>query len=141
MRTVLILLAFLPGLSFAEGYAGADGTNRRGELVHIGEGGMGGDSAEGIYVFKNTKSYASGKKWKERYALLDECPSFLNGPQFSCSANGKSPLAGSTYKITTSKTYRPCDDGSIGRVYVCVAGCKNPRTPKIFYESPWECVP
>lgn len=140
MRTAFLLFVLLPQLAFAEGYSGANGTNKLGERIYIGDDG--GDGVDTIYVFeKRTKS----NKWKERYDLREECPSFfLWGKQFSCLKNGKSPLAGSTYQVTTSKKWKPC--GSVragefnGEVYVCIDGCNNPRAPKIFYVNPWECT-
>lgn len=137
MKTVLMLLSLFPCLALAAGYGGADGVNKRGEHIHLGDDA--GDGVDTIYVYESTKSYRD-RKLKVRFALYDEC-SFDSDKIFSCKANGKSPLAGATYKVTTSKKYRPCKDETLGEVYVCVAGCDNNRVPKIFHVSPWECVP
>ena len=144
MRSLFIVFALFPLVAMADGYTGAHGTNKLGELIYIGAGSLGSadDPADGIYVFKNRKSYLKGQLSK-RYALLEECPLFSNaeGERFSCHKNGISPLAGATYRVTTSRKYKPCHDDTIGTVYVCVAGCNSPRVPRIFYKEPWECTP
>ena len=127
-----LLAAFaLPSFVFAAAYGGASGQNSRGGIVHIL-----GDIPDKIYVQR-------GKDWPEEYDLRAECPGFTD-TEISCRSTGKSPLAGVTYKVTTSKKYRPCKgapyfDKSPGEVYVCVKGCGNPRAPRIMYVSPWEC--
>ncbi|HEX8610823.1 MAG TPA: hypothetical protein VF800_05985 [Telluria sp.] len=139
MRFAFILLFCMPSLALASGYGGASGKNKRGEIIHIGA-----DVADTIYVQKNAKDHV----WKERYVLLDECPSFRadneDVKQFSCRHDSRSPLAGTTYRVTTLKQYQPCnvpefEDKSPGEVYVCIAGCHHRRAPAIFYVSPWEC--
>ncbi|MHB1085085.1 MAG: hypothetical protein ACYCZA_09635 [Thiobacillus sp.] len=140
MKTALVLFAIMPCVALAAGYGGAQGTNKRGEIIRIG-----GDVADTIYVQKNAKD----SEWKESYVLRDECPSFLSTfegkKQFSCRKNSQSPLAGTTYRVTTSKKYQPCNeppfnDKSPGEIYVCIGGCDNPRAPKTFIVSPWECA-
>ena len=118
----------------ADGYGGARGKNSLGEIVYIGE-----DTARSIYVEKNKQDH----DWAEHYDFAAECPTSTHNT-FSCPPGRKSPLSGSTYKITTSKKWRPCNvdpfyDKSPGEVYVCVKGCDNKRVPKIFYVNPWEC--
>lgn len=139
MKILIVLFLLFPNLAVAAGYGGAQGTNKLGEIIRIE-----GDIPDTIYVQKNAKDF----DWKEKYSLDDACPTFQKifegARQFSCIPNGKSPLAGTTYGVTTSKKYIPCDeppynDKSPGEVYVCVKGCENPRAPKIFYVSPWEC--
>lgn len=132
-----MLFLLLPCLAFAEGYSGAHGTNKLGEIVGIGDDG--GDLATTIYVYAKR---AKVSKFKARYRLKEECPSFFGGEkQFSCRKDGKSPLAGTTYQVTTSEKYRPCGEEFAGEVYVCIAGCNNPHAPKLFYVSAWECTP
>jgi hypothetical protein len=139
VRSFFTLSFMLPCMALAAGYGGAEGTNRRGEIIHIGD-----DVAETIYVQKGVKD----TEWKERYVLRDECPSFAGTYEgkgrFSCRKNSSSPLAGATYRLTTSKKYLPCNvppfnDKTPGELYVCVAGCENPRAPRVFRVSPWEC--
>jgi hypothetical protein len=151
----LLLLFFFSIIGLAAGYGGASGTNSLGEIIHIE-----GDIADTIYVQKNEKDH----EWTESYDFLEECPDFPQyakegeelKDRFSCRKEGKSPLAGAVYKMTTSEDWRPCEsfpedmgfqpDPNIdygfdapGDVYVCIAGCDNPRAPKIFYVNPWEC--
>ena len=139
MKSLIVFAVFFPVIASAAGYGGAEGKNRRGEIIRIG-----GDIPDTIYVQKNKKDL----NWKEQYSLAKECPAFTaifeGKRQFSCNFSGKSPLAGTTYKVTTLKSYKPCDeppynDKSPGIVYLCVAGCDDPRVPKLLYESPWEC--
>jgi hypothetical protein len=137
MKSAFIFFFLLPCLAFAEGYSGASGVNKRGEIISIGDDG--GDLATTIYVFEKN---AESPKLKERYILKEECPSFFgNREQFSCRKDGKSPLAGTTYRVTTSEKYRPCGDEFPGEVYVCIEGCNSPRAPEIFHVNPWECTP
>lgn len=136
MKALVAFVALMPSIGMAAAYGGAQGTNKRGETIYID-----GDIPEAIAVRK----HSNDPKWSEQYPLLEECPTFSEAAkQFSCLSNGKSPLAGTTYRVTTSKTYRPCDqppydDKSAGQVYLCIEGCNNPRAPKIFYVTPWEC--
>ena len=138
MKALFALLFIFPAIALAAGYGGASGTNSHGEIIRIE-----GDIPETIYVQKDIKDF----KWKEKYSLLKECPNFpatTDAKEFSCSKTGESPLAGTTYKITTQRSYKPCNvtpynDKSPGEVYVCIRGCENLRAPKTFYVSPWEC--
>jgi hypothetical protein len=134
MRCLMSLLLCVPTFALAAGYGGAAGTNSRGEIIHIA-----GDTADGIYVQKNKSDH----EWKEHYELRVECPVFSD-KLLSCLPGRKSPLSGVTYKITTSRKYRPCDfapynDKSPGVVYLCIKGCNNPRAPRMFHVGPWEC--
>ena len=132
MRYFLMLLACTPLLAIAAPYGGAEGKNQLGEIIGISS------EVPEIYVHKNIKD----SEVNERYNLSEECPTFLKGDfkKFSCKSNRKSPLAGTTYKVITSKKYHPCDDHTFnGTIYVCIKGCNNKRAPKIFYESPYEC--
>ena len=139
MKSLCIVAALLPSIAFAAGYGGAEGSNKRGEIVRIE-----GDVADTIYVQKGRKD----SEWKESYDLNKECPDFQatfeGKTHFSCRIDGKSPLAGTRYKVTTSNSYRPCNvepffDKTPGEIYVCVSGCDNPRAPTKFILRPWEC--
>jgi len=139
MKFIFALIIFVPTIVMAAGYGGAQGANKLGEIVRIE-----GDVPDTIYVQKNDKDF----EWKEKHSLAKECPTFLeifnwNG-KFSCIRGGQSPLAGTTYRVTTSEDYTPCDvppynSKSPGEVYICIEGCNNPRAPQIFYVGPWEC--
>ena len=118
----------------AAGYGGASGKNARGETIHIS-----GDNAETLAV----QITAQDGDWVESYDMRQECPRFTD-TTLACLPGRASPLSGATYTITTSKRWKPCNvepfhDKSAGEVYVCIAGCKNPRVPKMFKVSPWEC--
>ena len=131
-----LLLAILPSISVASSYGGAEGLNSLKERVFIGE--------STFFVKKTDEKMPS-----EAYVTVNECPELEKfiwelKEQFSCPRDGNSPLAGTTYKKTTSKTYMPCDippynDKSPGVIYECIDGCDKPRVPKIFYEGPYEC--
>ena len=137
MRSVLLLFLFASSLASAAGYGGAQGTNKLGQIVTLQ-----GDGYEDtvIIVKKNTKEYL--------YKFKAECSFFFNADneegKMLCSKKGRSPLAGATYKITTSKKWTPCKENELypsndpGTVYICIRGCNN-QTPMIFYENPWEC--
>ena len=130
----ITLLLAVPLTALAAAYGGAQGTNRRGEIIRIE-----GDTAETLYVQRNAIDTA----WAERYVMAEECPVFTE-TTLSCPPGRKSPLSGTTYRITTSKKWTPCDlppyhDKGPGTIYVCIAGCNNPRAPKVFRVQPWEC--
>lgn len=136
MRIILLLL-FTSSLATAAGYGGAQGTNKLRQIVTLeGEGYEDID----IAVKNNSKEY--------RYKFKGECSFFFNkdneASKISCSQKGRSPLAGATYKITTSKKWTPCKKNELypsndpGTIYICIRGCNN-HTPILFYESPWEC--
>ena len=62
--------------------------------------------------------------------------------RFSCSAKGKSPLAGTTYVFkVVNKSRRvknACGDFVPESHFVCVAGC-SAQTPKFMDQDEWEC--
>lgn len=141
MRLSLTLLIFISSIAYGAGYGGADGDNVLGQIIHIKEH---GEHLEPyIFVQKNETDMEGANGKGEKYRLADECPTWTEH-SLVCKKNGKSPLAGTTYKITTSKQWMPCKDVEIdpsdeaGTVYICTKGC-NKRTPKIFYENPYEC--
>ena len=143
MKTLWAMaLLLFPVATFASGYGGAEGRNRLGERIYIA-----GDSHYEIYVIKGP----SAADWSKPYDMNVECPEFINamekggvGQTFSCPSQRKFPLSGTTYRITTSTKYRPCNfdpyfDKTPGIVYLCVKGCNGKSAPTIFKESPWEC--
>lgn len=133
MKPIFFLaLSFFPTLAFCVGYGGAAGENQIGEMVRIAE------SDEGLSIF--VEKLGSKRPWKE-YKVSEECPTWkLENDQkiIACQKSGKSPLAGATYKVTTSKKIRDvCKDPAV--IYVCVQGCSRKETPKLLVEQPWEC--
>ena len=136
-----IALLLFPVFGFSAGYGGAEGRNRLGERIYIGN-----DSYYELYVIRGP----GDGEWSKPYDMNAECPEFRNAMEkglagtFSCPPQRNFPLSGVTYRITTSNKYRPCDgdpyfDKSPGTVYVCVKGCNRKSAPSIFTESPWEC--
>lgn len=135
---ILPVLLLVTGQACAAGYGGASGKNALGETIHIE-----GDLAETLYVQAAVQDAAQDSTSVETYAMQQECPTFTD-TTLACLPGRASPLSGTTYAITTSKRWKPCNvapfhDSSPGVVYVCIAGCRNPRAPKIFHVSPWEC--
>jgi hypothetical protein len=141
MRIYLVALAIIPVWSFAAGYGGAEGRNRLGERIYIAS-----DSYYDLYVIRGP----SESDWSKPFDMDTNCPGFSNamnkgpGATFSCPPKPAFPLSGTTYRITTSRKYRPCssepfNDNSPGTVYECVKGCNSKTAPAIFNESPWEC--
>lgn len=142
MKT-LFVIAFLlfPAMGLTAGYGGAEGRNRLGERIHIGS-----DSYYELYIIRGPGE----GKWSKPYDMNVECPEFKSAMErgdkakFSCPPQRGFPLSGTTYRISTSKKYRPCDqdpyyDKSPGVVYFCVRGCNRKSAPLIFREGPWEC--
>lgn len=133
-RLALFCMLSITSHAHAAGYGGASGENALGEIIHIT-----GDMAETLAVQKDTQDTA----WVETYDMKQECPTFTD-TTLACLPGRASPLSGATYRITTSKRWKPCNlepyhDKSAGQVYVCIAGCKNARAPKMFHVDPWEC--
>lgn len=140
-RVYVAALTLIPVLSLAAGYGGADGRNRLGETIHIAS-----DSDYDLYVIKGP----SEGDWSKPFDMNVHCPEFKiamekgSGATFSCPPQRIFPLSGATYRITTSRKYRPCSgepfyDNSPGIVYVCINGCNSKAAPAIFKEGPWEC--
>jgi hypothetical protein len=138
---VFAIAALTPLLSLAAGYGGAEGRNRLGETIHIAS-----DSYHELYVVKGTKR----RDWSKAFDMNVHCPEFKKAMDeggratFSCPPERAFPLSGTTYRITTSRKYRPCSgtpyfDNRPGTVYLCVKGCNSKKAPAIFKEGPWEC--
>ena len=128
------LLSLCSSACMAASYGGAMGENEIGQIVIIT-----GDIPDSIHV-RDKKQVSNDL---QMYELRSECPVFEEGKRITCLASGKSPLAGATYKITTSRKWRPCSsapffDKQPGEVYICIKGC-NKHTPRIFYVNRWEC--
>lgn len=140
-----LMLAFVSATCFADGYGGAEGLNRAGEILHIDLG----DEGFVLYVQKSPDDTGWAESSRERYNINRECPEFdlrhdARGETFTCPPNRDFPLSGATYKSATSSKWRSCNvapdfDKSGDTVYLCVSGCGGKRTPKIFHVFPWEC--
>jgi hypothetical protein len=133
-QLALLLLLFVSTTSFSGGFGSAEGKNSYGRRIHIDE------SSDGYVIWIPFNENGPPLEFQ----IQEECPGWdWEGKSFSCKPSGKSPLAGATYKITTSKKWQPCSgepyfDKTPRQVYVCVSGC-GPNAPKIFYVTPWEC--
>lgn len=126
-----IFLLFLSLTAHTAGFGGAEGKNKLGEVVLVGEA-KGSDW--GIYVKEpNSES-------QKEFSFNMECKWDWKATPltFSCNPNGNSPLAGATYKVQTSKTEKnDCDQPR--SLWVCIAGCNRPSVPQVFRIDPWEC--
>lgn len=142
MKTLLALIfAVLPAACLADGYGGAEGLNRAGEILHIED--------RTLYVQKDASDTAWTEASREHYDMDGQCPEFdawhnAKGATFTCPANRDFPLSGATYKVATSRKWRSCSgapyfDQSGDTVYVCVRGCAGRRVPEVFHVFPWEC--
>lgn len=144
MRIVYaIALALIPVWSFAASYGGAEGRNRLGERIFIAS-----ETYYDLYVIRGPNE----SDWSKPFDMNTACPEFGKakaefgeamykrpGPTFSCPSQRSFPLSGTTYRITTSRRYRPCHDEFPGVVYICVKGCNSKTAPSIFNESPGSC--
>jgi hypothetical protein len=141
MRIILFLLIMLSDFVLCADYSGAKGQNQLGEAIWFEEF-YANSSGQGVWKIHLGKEIYEPL---ETYDLLEECPNILltsYGESFTC-REGKSPLSGTRYLITSLETYTPCesvDDMSPGTVYQCESGCGNPRVPKILYVEPYECA-
>jgi hypothetical protein len=125
----LFILLFSSASTYAEGFGGASGSNKLGEIFHL-------DQA-GIYVQKNELD----KKWEEDYTTeVDrfDISSIQEETFIIFNPSGKSPLAGVTYKVDYSKkTKNTC--GKPMKIFQCIKGCEGRRVPQVFFVQPWEC--
>ena len=67
-------------------------------------------------------------------SFKSECQASAN--EIRCTKNGKSPLAGVTYKRTLDGT--PTCPGQVEYRFTCVVGC-NPIAPRYIRIEPYEC--
>lgn len=80
MRALVTVALLVSSAAFAAGYGGAEGKNKRSEIVVFGE--------DALYVRKNKDVYEPS----EEYKLSEECSNFhatFNGKKsFSCASEG-----------------------------------------------------
>ncbi len=141
MRIALwIWLLILPTVAFADCYGGASAKNAVGEKIYITSGVMRDYPApcdlNEIEVYPRLHPKLAEPS---RFEFRVECKYVTDKEPyyFRCRSDGRSPLAGATYKITKSKKRNGC--GEPWTIYRCVSGCNGKRVPKTFYEKPWEC--
>ena len=133
----LFSLLLLPVAALSDGFGGAEGNNSLGQRIRIYEGTEG----YAFYVVErgkkeNDKHWLLSRecKWNEHYRRPGADPTY----SFQCGKEGQSPLAGTRYRVTYSKTKRnSC--GRLNEIYLCVVGCSNGTAPAVFYVKPWEC--
>ena len=117
----------------AAGFGGASGRNAQGQKVQIHAG---PDDSVVISV-----PIQGGAGDALEFDMLRECPSWDWASQmtsFSCSGEGRSPLAGATYSVEISdKLMNVC--GEPQRVYRCIDGCGPKSVPALIEVDPWEC--
>ncbi len=129
-RIILLSMALCFSLST---YAGCtSGIEGRSEnfMVRIPTYGCGQE------VIEVTKFEIDDIKNKESTMLTPfrkECKNSDTG--FSCHKDGKTLLAGTTYKYTTD-TNPKCPFEVVGKRLTCVSGCTK-KTPKYLYEVPY----
>jgi hypothetical protein len=97
---------------------------------------------EGTEVIEFTAKAKNGEtdSPSQTVRLRDECKRTRKGTGLTCSKQGKSPLAGTTY-VTTKDMKDVCDETGkalVGRL-TCVKGCEDGKAPKHIEGSPWEC--
>ena len=135
VSTVLLVLASFPAMS--DGFGGAVGLNRLGQQIRMYEG----QDGTRFSAYKPRPTEPVGSEWRletecewHASANVNSDPTYT----FACAVDGKSPLAGTTYRATKSRSKR----NSCGRpyeIYLCVRGCSNRAAPNVFYVQPWEC--
>ena len=97
---------------------------------------------DGTKIIAYTPLDKHGKPVGETQAVRmdDECKTMRNRAGFSCTKNGRSPLAGASY-IVTRDMKDVCDES--GKTLVnrltCLKGCESGKAPIYIESSPWEC--
>ena len=148
----VILASFLmASKSTAAGWGNLEGENRKSEVINVHpewdtweELQAGKDfSVEKnnelyyVYVWKgkgtSRKKIATHKHQRCKWQLNKEG---TDRQFFSCEKSGISPLSGARFKIVWNP--KP-DDCSYESKYVCISGCSDPSTPRIMFQSHWEC--
>ena len=125
-----------------------------GQVAHGGCSEIGSLRTETIYIdisdggCKNQKvmiAFAFKKAHDTEFGTVKEVPfeleCKLNNDGFKCRKDGKSPLAGATYKrIWFGRSGNACDeDGTLGQKYICVVGCSPLTVPEYLNGSDGSC--
>jgi len=133
--STIVFLMFAANITYGAGYGGAMGVNRLGQTVRIGD--------DGRTYRISVKQNKQDNNWSSRFDFFEECDVILDGTtgywkEFVCKKDGKSPLAGATYKVIRNPDMsRDCSYDSI---YKCIDGCDEKRVPLEIVEGAWECM-
>jgi hypothetical protein len=97
-------------------------------LVDIGNRGC--DTQVDMILFATKKLTESDFDNFKKVPFLFECTLTKDG--FRCRPNGKTPLAGATYRrIKFGRSQNACDEaGELGEKYICIKGCGKPNIPE-----------
>src|SRR6266566_4702771 len=126
-----IFLVLLPTAALAAGFTGIYGNNKLGDGVAVVEGFVDKQGEFQNYFSVDPPSSILIAHKNKFYKFSEECE--YSGDRFLvCKASGKSPLAGTTYEITS-------DYCKSGYNYVCKKGCERPEVPPNMFESFYEC--
>lgn len=90
---------------------------------------------EHIYFWEKKADGSTTEKPEQPVPFDEECISIKHG--FSCKSNGRTPLAGTSYKLVAGG--KDACYGGIGQRFVCVRGCTKRGVPKYLYPAPYEC--
>ncbi len=109
-------------------------------VIDISDGGC---AYEGVHHITFWQLQPNGEKPPGapvlHFPFEEEC-FFTKKGGFTCKRDGRTPLAGATYKKTMNG-YDRCDETGKQRTeqYECIAGCNKPSVPRILSVSPYEC--
>jgi hypothetical protein len=133
LRSLLIALAFYPPvISIAGGPGSVQGQSER-FLVRIGDVFPFDGATLVVHEMKEGDDEYSTQRWSVPFPK--ECKATEN--DFTCRANGRTVLAGATYKKTLDAT--PECPGQVAEYrYTCIKGCAN-GVPKYLKISPYGC--
>lgn len=130
LATIVVVMVFTSATAYGAGYGGARGKNRLGQTIHI-------QQEVGLRIYIENKSE---REWVGGYNFDEECREILDDKQYVkeivCKKNGKSPLAGATYKVIPNPNQNDCDYAA---TYKCIDGCQEKRVPLEIVEGTWEC--
>ncbi len=125
-RCILLISGLIPSIALGAGAGSIYGVNRVGETVRLNY-----NYDEPGYTISINKSDGS---W-ERYSSIEECP-IWNEEGIQCKSNGRSPLAGASYKMVGNPDPKDC---SYAVSYKCISGCDGKSVPLELFEDFWEC--
>ena len=122
---LFVSLALLSSIAFADCGGGIAFIKTDKVSIDIGDDGCDADTKTMIHFSVKGKNGKFGKE--VGVPFLSECSPTKDG--FKCRPNGKTPLAGATYKrIEFGRSNSGCrNEGDLGSKYICIRGCENPR--------------
>jgi hypothetical protein len=131
-RCLCVIFFLFSSIARGDGPTDTSGINRLGETVtfYYDYGYHGEKKGHKITVSK-----AGSRDEIEKYELDEECPVW-NDEEIQCDKNGKSPLAGATFRKIPNPDK---DDCSYDVSYKCILGCDGKRVPLEMFKDFWEC--